>query len=49
MTTPPPKAAPVEETPPPRAISSFPEVPKASPVEQEIPRAVPRAQAVEEP
>jgi outer membrane protein OmpA-like peptidoglycan-associated protein len=45
----PPKAAPVEETPPLRAIPSFPEVPRASPVEQEIPRAVPRAQAVEEP
>lgn len=45
----PPRASPVEETPPLRAIPTFPEVPKASPVEQEIPRAVPRAQAVEEP
>jgi len=49
MPAPPPKAAPVEETPPLRAIPSFPEVPRASPVEPEIPRAVPRAQAVEDP
>lgn len=44
----PPKAAPVEEAPPLRPLPNFPEVPKASPVEQEIPRAVPRAQSVEE-
>lgn len=41
---PPPKAAPVPEVPPLRAIPEFSDVPKASPVELEVPRA----QAVED-
>jgi outer membrane protein OmpA-like peptidoglycan-associated protein len=41
---PPPKAAPVPEAPPLRAITEFSDVPKASPVEPEVPRA----QAVED-
>lgn len=45
---PPLKAQPVEETPPLRAIPEFPDVPRASPVEPEAPRAVPRAQPIEE-
>lgn len=41
---PPPRASPVQETPPLRAIPAFPdfpEVPKAAPVELEVPRAQP--------
>jgi outer membrane protein OmpA-like peptidoglycan-associated protein len=46
---PPPKAAPVDETPPLRALPAFPEIPKAAPVvEEQIPLAVPRAQTVED-
>ena len=41
---PPPKAAPVPEVPPLRAIPEFSDVPKASPVDLEVPRA----QAVED-
>jgi outer membrane protein OmpA-like peptidoglycan-associated protein len=46
---PPPKAAPVPETPPLRAMPVFPEIQKASAVpEEEIPLEVPRAQTVED-
>ena len=45
---PPPKAAPVQETPPLRALPAFPEIPKASAVEEQIPLEVPRAQTVED-
>lgn len=45
---PPPKAAPVQETPPLRALPAFPEIPKASAVEEQVPLAVPRAQTVED-
>lgn len=46
---PPPKAAPVAEAPPLRAMPVFPEIPKASAVEEEqIPLEVPRAQTVED-
>ena len=44
--TPPPplRAEPVEEAP---ALRELPDVPKAAPVEPEVPRAIPRAEAVE--
>ncbi|MGL4399640.1 MAG: OmpA family protein [Luteolibacter sp.] len=52
---PPAKAAPVEETPPLRAMPVFPEIPKipqipraSAVVEEEIPLEVPRAQTVED-
>jgi OOP family OmpA-OmpF porin len=41
---PPPKAAPVPEAPPLRAVTEFSDIPKASPVEPEVPRA----QAIED-
>ena len=44
---PPLKAEPVEEAPPLRELPTLPDVPKAAPVEPEIPRAVPRAEPVE--
>lgn len=43
-TPPPPKAAPVPEVPPLRSITEFSDIPKASPVQPEVPRA----QAVED-
>lgn len=45
----PPKASPVREAPPLREVPGFNEIPRASAVEEQIiPRAIPRAQAVED-
>jgi len=49
LVSPPPRAAPVQEAPPLRAVPAFPEIPKASAVgEEQIPLAIPRAQTVED-